>query len=209
MSIGLWMVWALAALWYGAVFGLAAPSVLRSGVKTLPLAALLGIALLSSAPPALSLALLLSALGDLALSRPGARAVLAGMGAFGAAHLAYVALFWQAGASVSHLLALPQLMGALALILLAVWTARRLAPRAGTLGAPLCAYAAVIAAMGLGALALPSGFALAVTGAALFVASDLILGEQMFGTPRGPWADRLLWVLYVAGQGLLTLAFLA
>ncbi|HHL22192.1 MAG TPA: lysoplasmalogenase, partial [Aliiroseovarius sp.] len=65
----------------------------RSVLKTVPLAAFALWAWLADAPGLLVVALVLSALGDLALSRPGERAFLAGLVAFAFAHVAYVVLF--------------------------------------------------------------------------------------------------------------------
>ena len=183
----------------------ASPGPLRSAVKTAS-TALLALAVgLAGGPVALIAALALSSLGDLALSRSGDRAFLAGMAAFALAHLAYIAHFFRLGAEPALLadpLRAAGLMGLLGLVAVA---GPRFLRGAGALAVPVAGYIAVIAAMGATALALP-GLSLPLLGAALFIASDLVLGEQTFGTPRGPWADRALWALYWSAQAVFALS---
>ena len=66
---------------------------------------------------------------------------------------------------------------------------------------------AIIIAMGLAALATP--LPLLIAGAALFMASDTLLGLQTFvlaaGNPRERIANALIWPLYWGAIVLLTL----
>ena len=72
-------------------------------------------------------------------------------------------------------------------------------------------YVLLIMAMALAALTLPVGYRIAIAGAMLFLASDLILAVRLFplpdGHPAAPMAARATWVLYIAGQCLILLAF--
>lgn len=68
------------------------PSWTRSLHKALALAFFALAAWLAGAPALLVVALGLSVIGDFTLSRPGARAFLAGMLAFTLVHVAYIAL---------------------------------------------------------------------------------------------------------------------
>ncbi len=183
------------------------PSLPRSALKTAPLLLLAAAARAAEAPAPLTLALLLSALGDLALSREGRAAFLSGLSAFALAHLAYVALFLNMAPA-------PLLAGiarhpaaALAMLLLAASSEVWLAPHAGPLRWPVRAYVLAITAMGLAALT--TGSALPSTGAALFILSDFILALRMFrirpGTPASARAGRAVWALYIAGQSLILL----
>ncbi len=180
-------------------------SALRSGLKTLPLVLFTIAAWRTGAPAPLILALALSAAGDLALSRPGERAFLAGLVAFALAHIAYVALFWGLSQAPPWAAFSRAPVAALAMLGLAGSTELWLAPHTGALRWPVRAYVAVIAVMGLAALGL--GDPAILIGAGLFVASDVILALVIFrmrpGTARTHLASRLLWGLYIGGQFLI------
>jgi len=186
----------------------AEPSPRRSVIKTIPLLGFAIAATLWSAPPLLIAALILSAAGDLALSRPGRAAFLYGLSAFALAHLLYILIFQAAGTgplweAFSH-----APLAAAALILLALSTELWLTPHTGGLAWPVRIYIALITAMGLAALGLPG---LAVMGAALFIASDTLLALHLFRlTPASPArkpTGYAVWTLYIAGQFLILLAF--
>ena len=185
----------------------APPGALRSVVKTLSTAALALAVAQAGGPSWLVAALGLSALGDMALSRPGDRVFLLGMAAFALAHGAYVLGFVRLGASPGQLLQPAPLAAALGLIALAALVTPRFVRGAGALAPAVAGYIAVILAMGLTALAVP-GQPLLQAAAALFIASDVILGEQRFGTPRGAAADRALWAAYWSAQALFALSVL-
>ncbi len=193
----------LAAAAAAAVYGLgmtgAPPSALRSVLKTVPLAAGAAAAWLAGAPGALVLGLGLSAAGDLALSRPGEGALKAGLGAFLAAHLAYIALF--AGMAEAPLAGLRWIAcGALVAYSGAFyWTIQ---PRLGGLSIPVAAYVAVIAVMGAASLFLDRP--LVWIGAALFVASDSLLALELFvWSARRRWSGQAVWWSYVAAQACI------
>ncbi|MBI1416160.1 MAG: lysoplasmalogenase [Limimaricola sp.] len=168
----------------------------KSVVKTASVALLAASAAVSGAPGLLVLGLALGAAGDFALSRRGERAFLAGVAAFAAGHLAYLALFIARGAPVWS----PTAPGWV-LIGLGLGMAALLWPRTGALRWPVMAYLVLIVAMGLAAFALPlPGLAYA---AALFIASDSLLAAERFLLPPGalrralPW---LVWPLYWLAQ---------
>lgn len=178
----------------------------------LPLAALTDPDFAHSPPMALVLAgLALGALGDFALSRPGTRAFLAGMAAFAAGHLAYVAAFSLqaaedgfAGPTQGQILALFAL--AAVVLPLGLW----LSARAGALRPAVIGYALVIGLMAGFALMLPPGPGVAVqqAGVALFLLSDTLLALRLFRTsdPRRRKVLALaVWPSYWIGQALILL----
>lgn len=182
----------------------------RSVVKTLPLLLFALAAWRAGAPPFLVLGLFFGALGDLALSRDGRAAFLYGLGAFGLGHLMYVLLFSGLGAGPVWDAFGRAPAAAVALLALALSSELWLAPHTGAMRWPVRGYVALIAAMGLTALALPAGYGAVVLGAGLFILSDVILSLRLFrmagDDPRAVWAGRVLWVAYIAGQALITAA---
>lgn len=172
----------------------------RSAIKTGSVAGLALAGAMAGAPGLIVAGLALGSLGDFALSRPGRAAFPAGMAAFGAGHLAYVAaLMGMAGGAWPPLWAVA-LFGALA-----ASTELWLAPHTGALRWPVRGYVAVIAAMGMAAAALP--FGPLVVGAGLFIASDLLLAIHTFRSPRR-WLALALWPAYWGGQALILLGAL-
>lgn len=189
---------AAAALAYAVLRHRPEGDALRSLVKTASVASLALAALGAGAPPAIAAGLALGALGDWFLSRPGSRAFLAGMAAFGAGHLAYAVQFqaWGGG--------WPPAAAATGFVALALSTELWLAPHAGALRWPVRGYIALIAVMALLAMTV-SGRPVVVLGAALFVASDLLLAIERF-TPKGRRIAGIglaVWVLYWTGQALI------
>jgi uncharacterized membrane protein YhhN len=179
----------------------------RSVLKTVPLACFAMAAILSGAPPFLGAALLLSALGDAALSRPGRGAFLYGLAAFALAHIVYALLFTSlSGQPLWAAFALAPVV-AVPMLALAVSTEVWLAPHTGALYWPVRLYIVLITTMMLAALTLPAPFGLATLGAAGFVASDMILSVQLFRLDKAAALYRPLgwavWGLYVVGQGLI------
>ncbi|MEN8888400.1 MAG: lysoplasmalogenase family protein [Celeribacter marinus] len=177
----------------------------RTAVKATPLLAFAAIAAIAHAPVMVIVALALSAVGDIALSRDGSRAFLTGLIAFALAHLAYLALFVP---HVSRFERAP-IFG---MVIVAALAIAIVVPSRDPLTWPARAYAVIICAMTAAALSLPFGLRGATVGAVLFLMSDLILAVRLFhlteGTVRARMAGYTLWVLYVSGQGLILLAFL-
>lgn len=168
----------------------------RSAVKTASTAALALAGWQMGAPWLVTLGLALGAVGDFCLSRRGEAAFLAGMAAFGAAHLVYSGVFIGAAAGW------PPLLPAFAMLILAASTEVWLIPRTGAMRWPVRGYVAVISLMALAAMALPPDRWVVQAGAALFVASDLMLAAHIFLRPRRALA-LTLWPAYWLGQALI------
>lgn len=194
---GLLLVGLVAALIYAVVYCYRGPSTAKTLVKSVPLLsfALAGIA--TFAHPLVIIALVFSAIGDIALSRDGERPFLIGLIGFALAHVFYVLHFW--GLSDGLQLSL----SALLIMVFAASTEVWLTPHTGALRWPVRIYVLLISLMGLTALGLPA-MPLALIGALAFLASDTILSIQLFRMSDGSrWqvpASVLLWVLYVGGQ---------
>ena len=189
------------ALIYAAFFCHRGPGRWKTVVKAVPLLAFAGAGVAGFAGPVIVAALVLSAAGDIALSRDGERAFLVGLVAFALAHVAYAAAFF--GLSVGA----PPLLPALALVALALSTEAWLTPHAGALRGPVRVYVTLITVMGLAALSLPEARALALAGAMAFILSDAILAQQRFRMAQasvwqGP-ASVALWLFYVGGQACI------
>lgn len=192
------MIWLAAgfAVIYGLRHAGAAPSWAGSIAKTASTGLLALAAILADAPLLLIFGLAFGAAGDFALSRPGQTAFLAGMAAFAAGHLAYIALMWSpAGADQVWPLGL-------AMLALAASTEFWLIPRTGDLRWPVRAYVLIITLMALAALSLPPDQTVTRIGAGLFVLSDLLLAIHLFVAPRR-WLALALWPTYWTGQALI------
>jgi uncharacterized membrane protein YhhN len=205
MIPALWALAGLAAVWFWVAHAGRADSAQASAVKTTSTAALALAGWAMGAPGGIVAGLALGAVGDFALSRPGTRWFLAGMGAFATGHLAYVAAFLTAfGPLIAPGPVGWAMLAAIAALVLSteVW----LAPHTGALRWPLRGYALVIGTMAAAAGLLPPGFGLMQMGVALFLASDLILALRLFrlkGEAARLRAARMLWPAYWAGQALI------
>lgn len=187
-------------------------SALRSVLKTASVAILALLALTQAAPLLLVAALTLCAIGDALLSRETEGTFMAGIGAFAAGHLAYIALFLTALTSdVTLILTRPGLFWSL--IILGIVMASLLGPRAGALKGPVLAYIPIILGMGITVLALPEIGSLhwALPAAIAFIASDLILATEKFLLPANHPARKLtpylIWPLYWGAQAGFLIAF--
>ena len=179
------------------------PSLNRTVIKTLAIAALAALAVIMDGPWLLVAALALSALGDLFISRDGEAAFLAGLGSFLCAHIAYVALFWGVAGGASPVFAI-------AFGVYAVCMLRWLWPHLAEMKAPVCAYIAVIYAMGVVAAGAPVALWPVIAGAALFVISDSVLAAETFVFKDAPrrWTAPVIWTTYYASQVLIAAAFI-
>lgn len=142
------------------------------------------------------LALVFSWLGDVLLQSPGDIGFLIGMGAFGLAHLAYIALYlgplrtrrapwWGIAVAALWWISLVTL----------------LAPNLGGLLVPVAVYGLVL---GTAAAAALGTSRLIATGAGVFLVSDTLLGLDRFlpGFSFGA-VDLLIMLTYCLGQGLI------
>jgi uncharacterized membrane protein YhhN len=182
---------------------------LESWTKPLALVALIGVAV--SLDPAdadvrawFVAALVASLVGDVFLL-DGDRYFLAGLASFLVAHVLYtigflVAPDWRWGGFA---------VAAVAMVALILTVGRQIVRAAGVrapaLRGPVAAYLVVISAMAVTAAG--AGDAWAIVGAALFVASDSILGWRQFvGSAR--WMSPAVMVTYHLGQAGLVLSLL-
>lgn len=189
-------------------------STARTVLKTLPVAllALLPatylsvVGALTGSLVVLMVALALSALGDFFLAlKDQERFFVPGLGAFLAAHVAYLIAF------------LPRVSapGAVALVVIALAFAAaatlilRLAPKLGSLRIPVFAYFTVIMAMVAAALSIREAASILGAGAVIFALSDSLIAVRKFKGPI-PYNNEAVWITYIAAQfmisaGLLTL----
>ena len=176
--------------------------------KPATLAALIGVALaLDAADPAVRawfvVGLLFSLVGDVLLLDD--RRFIGGLLAFLAGHLAYVGGFvaadpwrwWSAGVGVVIVMVLVAVVGTRI-----VSGARAKNPK---LGIAVIAYLVVISAMAVAAAG--AGDWWAVGGAAIFVASDTILGWRRFVGEQS-WMSPAVMVTYHLGQAGLVASLL-
>ena len=181
-------------------------SLKRTVAKTLAVGLLGVLALMAGGPKLLFVALALSALGDAFLAQDGDKAFLGGLGSFLAAHIVYAVLFVSTGpgfadAAIAELLAVAAFALGMGVLMVR---------RAGSLAAPVAAYVLAIAIMGMGGVTLGG---MVLLGVVAFMASDAILGSEKFLMAEASPMKRLtapaVWVLYYAGQLLITLGLLA
>lgn len=181
----------------------------RATVKTASVALLAVLAVVTGGPLLLVVALFLSAIGDAFLAFDGEKPFIGGLGAFFAAHLAYVALFVSEG-SVAAAASAPRFAIAVAMAVAAGYLIARLRPTVGDkLRLPVTAYGLAILAMGLTSLMVARP--LVPLGAAMFMSSDSLLGSERFllspgSTLRRPFVYAV-WALYWLAQAAITLAF--
>ena len=172
----------------------------RSIRKTLPVTLFALAAYAQDAPVLLPLALALSAMGDLALSRPGTKAFLVGMVAFACAHLGFIFLMIKLGSGL-QISQWPLIVLMVGLGLSTEWWLR---PHTGALKWPVRTYIGIILAMGLAALGLPEARAVALWGAVLFIVSDLMLSIETFvldqDDHRRKWLGKGVWITYICAQ---------
>lgn len=182
-------------------------SKMRSITKTLAVALLALGAIYAQAPPLLIVALAFCALGDGLLSRESEGGFMAGVGAFAAGHLAYIALFLTHPlADFARLGQAPQLWIVAGFSLTGVAMVALLGPRAGDMRLPVLGYIPIILGMGVAGLVLPNqGLLVWILPSALaFVASDIVLSVEKFVLAKDHVARRvtpyIIWPLYWGAQ---------
>lgn len=207
LATGLLVVFAVAAVadWVAEGTGRAR---VRYLTKPAALAALLGVAL--ALDPASStmrawfvVALAFSLAGDVFLMLPSDRFV-AGLAAFLVAHLAYIGGLLADGVSAGGLAA-GLAVAAVAVVAIGRPLLAGVGRTATEMTVPVAAYMAVISAMVV--CAVGTGDGLAIAGAALFYASDTLIGTSRF-VRSTPWAPVAIMVTYHMGQCLLVLSLL-
>ena len=184
------------------------PSVWKTITKVTAILPLLVFVAVQGGFGLLFLALLLCLAGDFFLSLEGDTPFLAGVGAFALGHVAYIALF------LTHPFADTVLIGQMPFALVAVvllGAAALVAPilfrGAGPLRFAVLGYVPMIVGMGIAGLGFALQMPLVTLGALLFVASDLVLGLEMFVLREGTTAKRLapfwVWATYWCAQVLI------
>jgi len=145
-----------------------------------------------------------SALGDFLLDIPDDKGFLLGLFAFFAAHIAFLVFLWP------HMTPLAQLgtakLGSFGLLFVSnTWFYLWLRPSLdSSLRIPVAAYSTIIALMGMAAIGTTLPSYLVPLGAALFIASDVVLAIEKFKA-KFPFAKTLNWLLYASGQIILAI----
>lgn len=156
----------------------------------------LGLAAFAWRAPLVGLALLLSAAGDVLLELDGL--FVAGMGAFGLAHVVYSIIFGlrlkrDGMAPLGWLAALIVIAVSIALM---VW----LRPGMAELEIPATAYQVIITAMAVLAV-LSRAPLLAKVGAIVFMLSDTLIAIRLFQDITPPMGS--VWITYIGAQIML------
>lgn len=149
-------------------------------------------------------ALVLSLVGDVALMLPSDRFVI-GLGAFLAAHVAYVVGFGTLGGDASDYAIGAAIVGVPATLLAIRYIGALRRGGQGALVPPVVLYVSAIGAMVASAIAV--GNACAIAGATLFFVSDALIAETRFVGPRRHGRVAIM-VTYHLGQAALVLSLL-
>lgn len=201
---------ALLAIAYGAfgssLYEGAPPYVIGTIFKAFSII-VLGIIALLARSRLLAAGLFFGALGD-ALLAWSPDTFLFGAIAFLIGHLFYITLFLRAGIGVGAALKQPaRLIGAMALIIAAIFMTSLLVPHDNPLFVPLSVYTGVLTCMALCSFTLPAARWLAMAGAVLFFISDGFVAANMFHPQTDPtlafWSSFTGWIIYWAGQAAI------
>ena len=171
----------------------------RTVIKTLPLALFALVAWMENAPVLLVAGFALSAMGDAFLAHEGDQMFMAGLGSFLAAHLLFAVLFFTWADEFA-----PAWPVIVAICVFALGFGAVLVRKAGPLAIPVAVYVLAIAVMGITAAGVGG---LVLAGAIIFMASDALLGTEKFLLLTGSRWLKLtapgVWVLYIAGQAMI------
>ena len=152
-------------------------------------------ALLAGKPRPVQRALALGGAGDVALLGSGPAAFTAGLGAFLAGHIAWIAaLRPRSTGAVTPARAVPYL---------AAWAGLNafLWPRTGRDRIPVLLYSTAL--LGTALAALDTGDPVVATGGALFMTSDTLLALERFAGVSLPLHEGLVMATYTSAQALL------
>ncbi|MFZ2099089.1 MAG: lysoplasmalogenase [Oricola sp.] len=186
---------------------------LKVVAKTLSVMLLAGLSASVGAPWTLTLALTLCAAGDffLAIERLSEKFFLAGLVAFLAGHVVYIAVFSGLPDTAATLPAWMRTAIIAVVIFVALAMASMLWQASGALRWPVMIYVMAIVAMASAAVA--NGGGLIVAGSLLFMASDSILATERFlmkdDSARKRHTGPAVWVTYYAAQVLILFGVLA
>jgi uncharacterized membrane protein YhhN len=157
------------------------------------------------------LGMALGFLGDLILARviPLPQPVVSGILAFGLGHVTYIAAFLQAGRVLGLPLApaLPATLAVYLAVAAVLWALLVRAPsQPPALNAGTAGYSLLLAAMAAVAMVLAFGdsrFWPLALGGLLFVASDLVLGNQIMRNTAWPYSGDVIWTTYTGAQAAI------
>jgi uncharacterized membrane protein YhhN len=200
----------VAGIAYGAVLQFRPAGAFRTSVKTAAVGALALWAWMAGAPPILTGALALSAVGDAFLAGDPDRWLPPGLGSFLLAHVLYTVLFLEIGGlgtlQTDPARLVPVLAAGLVGTGMLAWLWRDL----GSLRPAVAAYVLAIVTMVGAAFTLDRDRIAAMVGAVAFMASDGVLSWRLFKHNRAsaPIADHAVWWLYWGGQTAIATAFL-
>ena len=169
----------------------------RTGARRLTKPLLMPTLLAGKARPT-QRALALGGVGDVALLGSGPTAFTAGLGAFLAGHVAWMAALRPRSSGVlarRPVLALPYAL-AWAGLNAYLW------PRTGKDRLPVLVYSAALAGTALAAL--DTGDQAVATGGVLFMASDALLALERFGDVHLPAHEGVVMATYTSAQALLS-----
>lgn len=203
-----------AAAVYFCVFCYHGASGWKTLAKTLAILPVVVFAAVLGGREVLVAALAFCLLGDVLLSLEGEHSFLGGVAAFATGHVLYIWLFLtHAGADPSLIFQMPFVLIVVVLLAVAIFVTPILFKGAGELRFAVLAYVPMIVGMGMASL----GFAqsgplvLVTVGGLLFVASDLVLGLEMFALKSGTWAAKLapfwVWATYWVAQLCIVVGF--
>lgn len=152
----------------------------------------------------MAIGFLLSALGDFCLDIPEDKAFTPGLFAFFAAHIAFVVHLWpmmmpfSAFTGIEYAIVLATIVFNLAFFL---WIRPSLTK---DLVIPVAMYSTIIALMGITAFTTTAPSMLIPLGAAMFIASDVVLSIEKFKFKLF-MGKEINWALYAGGQILLAI----
>lgn len=173
--------------------------------KAAAIAPLIGMAWGAGGPVLLIAALALCLFGDVMLVFEDERRFLIGVAAFAMGHVAYVWLFLTHEQGAAELIIqMPFVLHSVLLIGIAACVAPILFKSAGALRFAVLGYVPMIVALGIAGMGFAYSLPLVTIGALLFVASDLVLGLEMFILKSGTWVAKLapfwVWATYWSAQ---------
>ncbi|MEP4190202.1 MAG: lysoplasmalogenase [Sneathiella sp.] len=150
-----------------------------------------------------TLALLVSSLGDIFLAIRTTDYFVEGLGSFLIAHLIYISVFFHGRNPDQPSKGKIGLMGAI--IVIAGGVVMYLWPSLGALKAPVGLYIMVITLMAIAAIYSRFDGKLVISGAIIFMLSDALIALNKFIAPI-PGASIYIWITYVSAQILITAA---
>ncbi len=200
----------IAALIYWGWYCYKGPSLGKVLCKAAAIAPMLVAVWIFEGPLLLYVALGLCLLGDVMLVSKHDRHFLVGIAAFAAGHVAYILLFLSYdNVDTALILQMPYLMIVAVMIGCALVVTPMLFRGAGPLRWAVLAYVPMIVGLGIFGVGFAQSLPVVTLGALLFVASDLVLGLEMFVLREGSLARKIapfwVWATYWMAQTLLVI----